>query len=58
MNMPKQIVVNAYKGIYSKSMPQRLAVIIAARGWNTRYWPNIHKTTPTGSIMQNKITFV
>ena len=34
------------------SMPRRLAAIITARGGNTRYWPGIHKTTPTGSIMQ------
>ena len=34
------------------SMPRLLAAIIAARGGNTRYWPSIHKTTPTGSIVQ------
>ena len=36
------------------SMPRRLA----ARGGNTRYWPGIHKTTPTGSIMQKCKKFV
>ena len=34
------------------SKPQRPAAIIAARGENTWYWPGIHKTTPTGCIMQ------
>ena len=34
-------------------MPRRLAAIFAARDGNIRYWPGIHKTTPTGSIMQN-----
>ena len=34
------------------SMPRRPAAIITAQGRNTRYWPGIHKTTPTGSIMQ------
>ena len=31
------------------SMPRRLVAIITTRGGNTRYWPSIHKTTPTGS---------
>ena len=34
------------------SMTRRLAAIIAAKGGDTQYWPGIHKTTPTGSIMQ------
>ena len=34
------------------SMSRRLVAITAAKGRNTRYWPSIHKTTPTGSIMQ------
>ena len=37
------------------SLPRHLVVIITARGGNTRYWPGIHKTTPTGSIMQKKV---
>ena len=32
------------------SMPRRLAAIIAAGGGNTRYWPGIHKTRPSGSV--------
>ena len=36
------------------SMSRRLAAIIAGIGGDTRYWPGIHKTTPTGSIMQKK----
>ena len=39
------------------NMPRCLAAIISARGGNTRYWPGIHKTTATGSIMR-KINFV
>ena len=31
-------------------MPGWLTVIIAVWGGNIQYWPNIHKTTPTGSI--------
>ena len=38
------------------SMSRRLVTTIAARGGNTRYWPGMHKTTPTGSSMQ-KIKF-
>ena len=34
------------------NMTRRLAAIIAVKGGNTQYWPCIHKTTPTGSIMQ------
>ena len=33
------------------SIPRSLAAIIASRGVNARYWPGIHKTTPTGCIM-------
>ena len=36
------------------NMPWRLAAIIAARCGDTRYWSSIHKTIPTGSIMQKK----
>ena len=32
------------------SMPECVAAIIAATGGNIRYWPGIHKTTPTDSI--------
>ena len=32
------------------SMPRRLAAIIGARGGNTRYWPDTHKTRPPGSV--------
>ena len=39
------------------SMPRRLAVIIAPRGGNTRYWPGTHKTRPPGSVTK-KIIFV
>ena len=38
-------------------MPRCLAAIISAGGGNTRYWPGIHKTTATSSIMR-KIMFV
>ena len=31
-------------------IPKRLTAIITPRGGNTRYWPGIHKTKPTGSI--------
>ena len=37
------------------SMPWHLAAIIEARGGNTWYWPNIHITTPTGSIMKKEV---
>ena len=40
------------------SIPRLLVAIIAARGGNTRHCRCIHKTTPTGSIMQKKIKFV
>ena len=30
------------------SMSRRIAAICPAIGGNTRYWPGIHKTTPTG----------
>ena len=36
------------------SMRRRLAAIIAARCGNTRYWPSMHKTIPTGNIMKKK----
>ena len=36
------------------SMPRRLVAIIAARSGIVRYWTGIHKTRPTGSIMQKK----
>ena len=31
------------------SMSRHLAAIIPARGDNTQHWPDMHKTTPTGS---------
>ena len=34
------------------SMLRCLGAIIIARGGNTRFWPSIHKTTTTGSIIQ------
>ena len=39
------------------SKPWCLAVIITARGRNTRYLPGIHKITPTGRIMQKSRFF-
>ena len=36
------------------SMPRRIVAIIAARGGSTQYRPGIHKTKPTGSIIQKK----
>ena len=40
------------------SMPRCLATIIASRVGNIQYWPGMHKTIPTGSIIQKKIRFV
>ena len=37
------------------NMPRSLAAIITARGGNTWYLPGIHKTTPTGNIMQKSV---
>ena len=34
------------------SMPLHLVTIIPVRGWSTRCWPGIHKTTSTGGFMQ------
>ena len=39
------------------SKTRSLAAIIGARGGNIPYWLGIHKTTPTGSIMQKLCLF-